>query len=388
VSSRLTHLECARCSARHDSEQLHNRCDCGGTLLARYDASNLDLGVVRARPPGMWRYRELLPVRSDPVVLGEVQTPLLYSARLSERWGVETFIKDDSPLPGGTFKARGASAGLSRAMELGATSFVMPSAGNAGGAWSLYAARARASITVTMAASAPAYNQAEVRAAGGVLELVDGSIADAGARARAIAAERGAFFSATFWEPYRVEGKKTAWFELFDQLGDSTSMSFPKTLLLPVGGGVGVIAAAKGAEEVRAAGWAEGSAPALVGVQAAGCAPVVRAFERGASDVAPWDDPISTIAAGLRVPAPSEGAEVLAAVRASGGTMVAVDDDEIRSAIADLAAGEGLLACPEGAAAVAAGDRLAAAGGLEGPAVVYNTGTGAKYADVLVAEFG
>jgi threonine synthase len=386
--TRLTHLECARCGSRHDSEELHNRCECGGTLLARYDLSKLDLIAVRARPPGMWRYRELLPVRSDPVCLGEVQTPLLFSARLTGRWGVETYLKDDSPMPGGTFKARGASVGLSRALELGAHSFVMPSAGNAGAAWSLYAARAGVSITVTMARTAPAVNHAEVRAAGGELVLVDGSMADASRRAAELAAEKGFFLAATFSEPYRLEGKKAAWLEVFDQLGDAARMGVPRTILLPVGGGVGALAAAKAAEEVRAAGWTEDGPPTIVGVQAAACAPIARAFERGDLDVAPWDDPPDTVAAGLRVPAPSEGTEVLAAVRAGGGQMIAVDDDEIIGAMGDLASSEGLLACPEGAAAVAAGYRLAAAGALEGPVVVYNTGTGAKYPDVLAAAFG
>jgi threonine synthase len=367
---------------------LHNRCECGGTLLARYDLSKLDLTAVRARPPGMWRYRELLPVRSDPVCLGEVQTPLLFSARLTGRWGVETYLKDDSPMPGGTFKARGASVGLSRALELGAHSFVMPSAGNAGAAWSLYAARAGVSITVTMASTAPAVNHAEVRAAGGELVLVDGSMADAGRRAAELASERGFFLAATFSEPYRLEGKKAAWLEVFDQLGDPAGMAVPRTILVPVGGGVGALAAAKAAEEVRAAGWTEDGPPTIVGVQAAGCAPIARAFERGDLDVAPWNGPVDTVAAGLRVPAPSEGTEVLAAVRASGGQMIAVDDAEIIGAMGDLASSEGLLACPEGAAAVAAGYRLAAAGALEGPVVVYNTGTGTKYPDVLAAAFG
>jgi threonine synthase len=386
--TRLTRLECARCGSRHNSEELHNRCECGGTLLARYDLSKLDLTAVRARPPGMWRYRELLPVRSDPVCLGEVQTPLLFSARLTGRWGVETYLKDDSPMPGGTFKARGASVGLSRALELGAHSFVMPSAGNAGAAWSLYAARAGVSITVTMASTAPAVNHAEVRAAGGELVLVDGSVADAGRRAAELASERGFFLAATFSEPYRLEGKKAAWLEVFDQLGDPAGMAVPRTILVPVGGGVGALAAAKAAEEVRAAGWTEDGPPTIVGVQAAGCAPIARAFERGDLDVAPWNGPVDTVAAGLRVPAPSEGTEVLAAVRASGGQMIAVDDAEIIGAMGDLASSEGLLACPEGAAAVAAGYRLAAAGALEGPVVVYNTGTGAKYPDVLAAAFG
>ena len=336
----------------------------------------------------MWRYRELLPVRADPVCLGEVQTPLLFSVRLTDRWGVETYIKDDSPLPGATFKARGASVGLSRALELGAHSFVMPSAGNAGAAWSLYAARAGVSITVTMARTSPAVNHAEVRAAGGELVLVDGSIADAGRRASEIASSEGRFLSATFSEPYRMEGKKAAWLEVFDQLGDPDGMAMPRTIILPVGGGVGALAAAKAAGEVRAAGWTQDPPPVIVGVQAVGCAPIVRAFERGDLDVTPWSEVPDTVAAGLRVPAPSEGAEVLAAVRASGGQMIAVDEDEIVGAMGDLASSEGLLACPEGAAAVAAGYRLAAAGALEGPAVVYNTGAGVKYPDVLAAAFG
>ena len=382
--TRLTHLECARCGARHDSELLHNRCECGGTLYARYHVSDIDLAAVRARPPGTWRYRELLPVRSDPVCLGEVQTPLLFSARLTARWGVETYIKDDSPLPGSTFKARGATVGLSRAIELGAHSFVMPSAGNAGGAWSLYAARAGVPITVTMAASSPAVNHAEVRAAGGDLILVEGSIADAGRRAAELAAEKGFYLAATFSEPYRIEGKKAAWLEVFDQLGDAAGMAVPRTVLMPVGGGVGALAVAKAAAEVRAAGWTGDGPPTIVGVQAAGCAPIVRAFDRGEAAVAPWGQPPATIAAGLRVPAPTEGAEVLGVV----GRMVAVDDDEIVGAMGDLASSEGLLACPEGAAAAAAGHRLAAEGVLEGPVVVYNTGTGAKYPEVLAAAFG
>jgi threonine synthase len=198
----------------------------------------------------MWRYRELLPVRGDPLSLGHAQTPLLFASRLSDRWGVETYVKDDGPLPGGTFKARGAAVGLTRALELGADSFVMPSAGNAGGAWALYAARAGAPITVTMARTAPAANQEEVSVAGGELMLVDGTVADAAAAARSIADSTGAFLCATFSEPYRIEGKKTAWLEVFDQLGDGRTMTIPKTIVVPAGGGVALWAAAKAAEEV------------------------------------------------------------------------------------------------------------------------------------------
>jgi threonine synthase len=351
--------------------------------LCRYAWDGLSLKDVRDRAPGPWRYRELLPLDGDPVSLGEPQTALLPLTRLSERWGVETYIKDDQTLAGGTFKARGASVGLSRAVELGVTDVVMPSAGNAGGAWSLYAARAGASITVTMAKTAPLANQAEVRTAGGKLVLVDGSIADAGAKARAIAEETGAYLAATFAEPYRLEGKKTAWLEIFDQLGDESVMRFPGSIVMPVGGGVAAIAARKASKEIASLGWARGEKPRIFGVQAERCAPIARAFESGSTEVAPWKGDPMTIAAGLRVPAPSEGDLVLERVRGSKGAVMAVSEDEIRSAIARLASSEGVFACPEGAAAVAAAEHLAHAGALKPPVVLYNTGAGAKYADVL-----
>jgi threonine synthase len=255
----------------------------------------------------------------------------------------------------------------------------MPSAGNAGGAWALYAARAGLELTVTMANTAPRANQLEVTTAGARLELVDGTIADAATRARAIAEETGAFLAATFAEPYRVEGKKTAWLETFAQLGDGSTMTLPRTIVLPVGGGVAAIAVAKAAEEVRAAGWTTDRGPRLVGVQPEDCAPIVRAFERGDTEVTAWPEQPTTIASGLRVPAPSEGDLVLEVIRASDGTMVAVPEDEIVSSVGTLAATEGIFACPEGAATIAAADRLAAAGDLEGPVVLYNTGSGVKY---------
>jgi threonine synthase len=359
---------------------LHNRCDCGGTLLARYDPHALSLGSVRVRPPGLWRYRDLLPVRGEPVVLGELQTPLLFATRLTARWGVEVYVKDDSMLPGGTFKARGAAVGIARALELGARRLALPSAGNAGGAWALYAARAGIPITVTMARDAPRMNRVEVTLAGGDLELVDGTIADAGARARAIASETGAFLCATFSEPYRVEGKKTAWFEICDQLGDGEAMALPATVIVPVGGGVAAVAAWKAVAEILAAGWATGRAPRIVGVQPETCAPIVEAFDAGEDEVSPWPGTIATAAAGLRVPSPSEGYLVLEAIRETEGTMLSVSEDEIRRAAGLLASAEGIWACPEGACAVAAAERLADAGDLEPPVVVYNSGAGAKYA--------
>ena len=348
-------------------------------MLSRYDLSAIDLGEVRARPGGTWRYRELLPVRGEPVSLGEPQTALLPAPRLSERWGTEVWIKDEGTLPGGTFKARGACVGLSRASELGIKKVVMPTAGNAGGTWALYAFRAGVKLTVVMSSTAPATNQAEVRLAGGKLVLVNGSIADAGERAKEIAAEKKSFFAATFSEPYRIEGKKTAWLEVFDQLGDGEKMAFPRTIVMPVGGGVGAWAAAKAAEEVGALGWATGDAPVLVGTQAANCAPIVQAFDEGRDEVTPWEGDPMTIAAGLRVPAPAEGAKVLEHIRSSGGSMVAVSEEDIVEGVKTFASNEGVFACPEGATTIAAADRLAHEGRLEGPVVLYNTGTAAKY---------
>lgn len=387
IQTRLTRLECARCGRAHDADAIQNRCSCGGTLLVRYDLTKpIDLADVRARPSGVWRYRELLPNRDEPVSLQEAATPLLFAPNLSERFGVEIFVKDESQLPGGTFKARGAGVGLSRARELGIKELVMPSAGNAGGAWALYAARAGLSLTVTMARTAPQMNQLEVQMAGATLELVDGTIADAGRRAREIATETGAFMSATFNEPYRVEGKKTAWLETFDQMGDDKAMGIPRTIIAPVGGGVAAVAAAKAADEVRELGWTDDAPPRVVGVQPAPVAPIVAAFERGDDEVEPLTGEAMTIASGLRVPAPSEGWLVLRAVRASKGRMVAASEDDIVAAVGTLASSEGLFACPEGAATLVALEHLAAEGDIEGPVVLYNTGAGAKYAAELAAH--
>lgn len=318
----------------------------------------------------MWRYRELLPLSGEPPSIGEVATPLIELGHL--------LLKDDSYLPSGTFKARGAAVGVGRAKELGVEAIVLPSAGNAGAAWALYCARAGIPLTVVMAESSPAANHAEVRATGATLELVVGTLADAGARAGEIAGDTGAFLASTFGEPYRVEGKKTAWFEVFDELGDAGSMRIPRTVVLPVGGGVAAVACIKAAEEVNAAGWTDDPPPRVIGVQASGCAPLATAWNSGRAPV-PWERADDTIAAGLRVPAPSEGQLVMDTVRASDGEMVAVDDDAIRGAMASLSH-RGVMACPEGAATYAA---LEALGELTEPVVLYNTGSGLKYLDLL-----
>jgi len=375
MESLLSHLQCARCERELDAGVVQNRCPCGGTLFARYHLDRFD--ADRLQGSGLWRYRQLLPVAGEALSLGEPRTPLVTLPVLSERWGAEVWLKDDGGLQGGTFKARGACIGVARARELGATEVVLPSAGNAGGAWSLYGARASLRVSVTMARSAPRTNQIEVELAGGHLELVEGTIADAGARAQEVARSRSAYLAATFSEPYRLEGKKSAWLELREQLG-----RWPRTLVLPVGGGIAAVAASKAVEEMSGASWAMDEGPRIVGVQPAGCAPLVEAFE-GDGEVRPWPCQPDTIAAGLRVPSPSEGALVLERVRASGGSMVAVEERDLVAAVGELAAAEGVLACPEGAATVAAAAALARAGKLEGPVVLYNTGTGAKYLDAL-----
>jgi threonine synthase len=225
-----------------------------------------------------------------------------------------------------------------------------------------------------------------VQAAGGELVLVDGSIADAGRKAKEIVDEEGGFLASTFSEPYRLEGKKAAWLEVFDRFGDEHGMRIPRTIVLPVGGGVAALAAAKAAEEVRALGWTTDDMPRLVGVQARNCAPLVKAFDEGGDGTEPWAEDPNTIAAGLRVPAPAEGPLVLRTVRQSRGLMWAVSESAIERAIRALAAREGIFACPEGAGAVAAVDQLCADDEdeeIEGPVLIYNTGSGIKYMDVL-----
>ncbi len=358
----LTQLACARCGTGYDGAVLQTRCACGGTLFARYDLT----GVDRPARGGLWAYRALLPVEGDPVSLGEPETPLLRLPSLG------VYVKDDGVLPGGTFKARGAAVGVTRARELGATAIVLPSAGNAGGAWALYGARAGLPVTVTMAKTAPTMNQDEVVLAGANLELVDGTLADAGRRAREIAQETGAFLAATFGEPYRVEGKKTAWLETFAQLG-----RLPGAIVFPVGGGVGLVAAHKAVEEVRALGWYDDPPPALVGVQVDDCAPIVAAYDAGLDAATTWLGVPSTSAAGLRVTAPGESDLVLRYVRETGGAMVAVTEEALARAVRDVARTEGVCLSPEGAAAVAA---LPLLNRLPEPVVVYNTASGPKYA--------
>ncbi|MEV4620245.1 threonine synthase [Asanoa sp. NPDC049573] len=388
----LDHLACPRCGRRHDAETLTNLCDCGSPLLARYDLDAVRSAVTPAAIAGrgadLWRYREVLPLRDDThrVTLGEGWTPLWPAARFGASIGLDRLlVKDEGLVPTGSFKARGAAVGVSRARELGARHVAMPTNGNAGAAWATYAARGGLRSTIAMPLGAPLITRNEVVAAGGELILVDGLIGDAGRRiAELLAASGGAIFDAgTLREPYRLEGKKTMGYEICEQLG----WRVPDVIIYPTGGGVGLIGIHKALDEMRALGWIGEQVPRLVAVQSTGCAPIVRAFEAGARRAEPWAD-ARTVAFGITVPAPLGDELILDALAATGGTAIAVDDAELLADLRAFGEREGLLLCPEGAACLSAARRLRATGWLAAgdEVVVLNTGAGIKYpATVSVA---
>ncbi len=288
--SALSHLECPRCGARHDADLVQGTCSCGSPLLARYDLDQVAVAPrdIAGRPPDLWRYHELLPVRAPGrvVSLGEGMTPLIPLPRLGRALGVPNLLmKDEGLIPTGTFKARGAAVGVSRAAELGVSAIAMPTNGNAGAAWSMYAARAGMRSLVVMPKAAPAITRTECAAAGAELYLVDGLIADAGKLvAGAVASRPGYQDTSTLREPYRIEGKKTMGLEIAEQLG----WRLPGVIVYPTGGGVGIIGIHKALRELLELGWVRGDLPRLVSVQAAGCAPIVRAFQAGATVSEPW----------------------------------------------------------------------------------------------------
>jgi threonine synthase len=381
----LTHLECPRCGTTYDAGRLQNLCRCGSPLLARYDLIAVgratDPARIAARPPDLWRYRELLPVEDPAYVttLGEGYTPLWPAPRYGAHIGVpRLLVKDEGLLPTGSFKARGAAVGVSRARELGAEHVAMPTNGNAGAAWATYAARAGIRATIAMPASAPAITRRECRAAGAELYVVDGLIGDA---ARLIAGRRDVFDVSTLKEPYRLEGKKTMGYELAEQLG----WRVPDVIVYPTGGGVGLIGIHKALGELRTLGWIGERVPRLVAVQSTGCAPVVRAFAAGARRAEPWSVATPSVAFGIVVPAPLGDELILDALYGSEGTAVAVDDRELLADLREFGAREGLWLCPEGAACLTATRRLREDGwlGADDEVVVLNTGAGLKYPDTV-----
>ncbi len=382
--SLLTHLACARCGNEADANKPQGVCTrCAGPLYARYD---LEAGKTRVsalsfggRNASMWRYAELLPLRDARriVTLGEGSTPFLHLARLGERLGFRSLLlKDEGRNPTGTFKARGIACAVSRNHELGVTRFAVPTAGNAGGALATYAAAAGAQAFVAMPRDAPAMNRLEVELAGAELALVDGTIADASRLVQERCARDGWFDASTLKEPYRLEGNKTLGFEIAEALG----WTLPDVIVYPTGGGEGLLGMWKAFEELDVLGLIGTRRPRLVAVQPEGCAPIVRAFRQGHEAATTWESP-ATVAAGLRVPKPFADREILQALRASRGTAVAVSDDAIRAARRELAATEGVNACPEGAATLAGLRTLVQDGWIESKetVVLLNTGTGLKY---------
>ncbi len=327
----------------------------------------------------MWRYREWLPLADGeaPVTLGEGGTPLLAAPRLAALYGFhDLWVKDEGANPTGSFKARGLAAAVTRAAYAGARAFVVPTAGNAGVALAAYAARAGARARVYAPASTPATILAQIRGFGGDLVLVDGHIGDCGKAARAYAAETGAVDVSTLREPYRIEGKKTLGLELAEQL----DWRLPDAIVYPTGGGTGLIGMWKAFTELATAGWLDGKVPRMYGVQAAGCAPIVRAFDTGADACVPWQDSW-TMAAGLRVPGPLGDRLMLRTLRQSGGGVVAVSDAQLAAAARDLQTVEGIDASPEGGAALAGAVALKTRGALRAAEriVVFNTGAGWLY---------
>jgi threonine synthase len=382
--SALTHLECPECGKKYDADRVQGFCqECCSPLLARYDlnkvASSVTPAQIASRARGLWRWAELLPVRKENfrITLGEGDTPLVPAPRLGAKNKINRlFIKDESCNPTGSFKARGLCVAVARALELGQADFVIPTAGNAGGALAFYAARSGSHAHVFMPKDAPPANQTEVRLAGADLHLVDGLISDAARQAADVSRGTNWFDVSTFKEPYRVEGKKTMGLEL----AESCNWHLPDVVIYPTGGGTGLVGMWKAFAELESLGWIDTKRPRMVAVQADGCAPVVRAFQNNAQRTESWEN-AHTIAAGLRVPNVFADRLILHLLRESRGTAVSVSDEEIVDAQRALAQEEGLLACPEGAATLAGLKNLVKIGWIQPDemVVLFNTGSGLKY---------
>ncbi len=385
--SYLTHLECSRCHTRYDADIRAQLCTCGSPLLARYDLDavqkHLYKDMVLAREPSLWRYHELLPVRSpeNVVTLGEGMTPLLPVQRVGAKLGMKhLFVKDEGVIPTGSFKARGAAVGVSRAKELGVKTFAMPTNGNAGGAWATYAARAGIEAVVVMPEAAPLITRNECAINGARLFLVNGLISDAGAIVGRAIKKYSWYDASTLKEPYRIEGKKTMGYELAEQF----QWNVPDVIVYPTGGGVGIIGIYKALRELQAIGWIGERLPRLVAVQATGCDPIVQAWRDGKAE-SQFKKDSTTIAFGINVPKALGDFLVLDAIRATDGCALAVSDDELLTSQAVLAANEGIFACPEGAATLAAAEKLRQANWIQEDerVVLLNTGTGLKYPDTV-----
>jgi threonine synthase len=384
--SYLSHLECASCGNTYSSRELRNVCACGGPLLCRYElglvAQRMQKDELARRPPGLWRYRELLPIDDveRAVTLGEGSTPLVPS-----QWGAalglpHVWFKDEGQNPTGTFKARGAAVAVSRLRELGVKRVAVSSSGNAGDAWAAYCRRAGIEATVFLPQDAPSVTLVEAALTGADVYTFGGHNSRGGQLANAFARRHDAFCPNTFQEPYRVEGKKTMGLELAEQLG----WRMPDVVVYPIGGGVGLIGIWKALCELREMGWVSGSLPRFVIAQYEGCAPLVKAFEEGADACEPWSD-IATLPGGLRAPKPLADFLVLRILRETQGSAVAVSNEEALDGVREVMEADGLFICPEAATAVVALRRLVQQGAIGSGqrVVIINTGTGLKYASLF-----
>ena len=379
----VTHLECSATGERYPADELHNLSRAGKPLLVRYDLAGVKKSLSREalaqRPHDLWRYRELLPVRrvENIVSLGEAVTPIVAMPNLAKKLtAAEILVKDEGRLPTGSFKARGLAMAVSMAKALGVTHMAMPTNGNAGAALAAYASRAGIKTTVFCPQDTPEVNVREIALQGAIVYRVNGLIDDCGKIVMQGQAKVGWFDTSTLKEPYRIEGKKTMGLELAEQLG----WELPDVVLYPTGGGTGLIGMWKAFAELEAIGFIGKKRPRMVAVQAAGCAPIVRAYDTGVEHAPRWED-AQTIAAGIRVPQAIGDFLVLRAVRESGGFAIAVTDEAITAAIDEVARAEGLLLCPEGAATYAALQQSLADGRIrrDERALLFNCATGLKY---------
>jgi threonine synthase len=382
IDRNVVELECSQCGKKYDPAAEQHLCTCGKPLLARYDlkraAKTLTLKDLSARPRTLWRYREVLP-DGDPVTLGEGMTPLMHASRLGASMGLKRLhVKDEGLNPTGSFKARGMTAAVTRAKQLGAKTLAAPTAGNAGGALAAYAAAAGIRAVIVMPADTPIANVMECQAFGAKVVKLNGLISDCGKYVAERKDREGWYDVSTLKEPYRVEGKKTMGYELWEQFDGK----LPDVILYPTGGGVGLIGMCKAFDEMQEMGWIGAERPRMVAVQAEGCAPIVKAWEAH-RDSAEFFPNAATMASGLRVPGPLGDLLMLRMLRQTKGTALTVSDDEMLKAGRELASLEGIFAAPEGAATVIGARKLAASGWIkpEETVVLFNTGTGYKYAE-------
>src|SRR5437867_9695279 len=380
--SNIIELECSACGKKHDPSREQHLCTCGKPLLARYDlrraAATLLLESLKTRPRTLWRYAEVLP-NDAPVSLGEGMTALIRVGRLGASMGLQRlYVKDEGLNPTGSFKARGMTAAVSRAKQLGAKALAAPTAGNAGGALAAYAAAAGIPAVIVMPKDSPSANVLECQAFGAEVVKLDGLISDCGKYVAEHKDSEGWYDVSTLKEPYRVEGKKTMGYELWEQFGGK----LPDVIFYPTGGGVGLIGMCKAFDEMQEMGWIGAERPRMVAVQAEGCAPIVKAWDAHQSSAAFFQN-ATTIASGLRVPGPLGDLLILSMLRQTKGTALTVTDEEMLKAGRELASLEGIFAAPDGAATATAARKLAASGWIKPHeyVVLLNTGTGYRYTE-------